>query len=61
MFEMGISAVERHYQIKCNKYKPEQLTEKLKKILYEEAEKEVAMMNYVNSISMNRMRCSNGY
>ena len=47
MFE--ITDVEKIYNIKCNKYPPEQLSDKLKDILYEEAVKEVAFMNYINS------------
>ena len=36
------------YEIKCRKYKPEQLTERLKGVLFSEAAKELQFMNYIN-------------
>ena len=49
MFEMGLTDVDKLYKIKCNKYPVEKLTDKLKNILYDEAVREVAFMNYINS------------
>lgn len=39
------------YEIKCKKYKPEQLTDRLKNVLFHEARKEVQFMNFVNGRS----------
>ena len=41
--------VQKIYEIKCNKVKPEELTDKMKSILWDEAMVEVATMDYVNS------------
>lgn len=40
--------VKRIYDAKCRKYHPEELDEDMKKLLYEEAVKEVRIMNTVN-------------
>lgn len=37
------------YEIKCRKYKPEQLTERLKGVLFSEAARELSFMEYINS------------
>lgn len=44
-----VNDVEKLYRIKCRKYKQEQLTERLKSILLEEAATECCMMNAINS------------
>lgn len=36
------------YEIKCGKYKPEQLTERLKGVLFREAIAELQLMNYIS-------------
>ena len=36
------------YKIKCRKYKSEQLTDKLRNILFLEAVKELQLMNYIS-------------
>lgn len=41
--------VEKTYQRKCSKYTPEQLTDKLKALLFYEAAEEISMMNFINS------------
>ena len=48
--------VEKIYKIKCNKYPADKLTDDLKNILYVEAAREVATMNYINEISKSRKR-----
>lgn len=47
--EMMLEDVWELYQIKCRKYKPEKLTERLKDILFREAVNEVQFMNYIDS------------
>lgn len=47
--EFTLDDVLIHYKIKCNKYKPEDLTDRLKDILYKEAVKEARFMNFINS------------
>lgn len=42
------------YRDKCNKYNPEQLTEKFKDFLYKEALREAQTMNMLN---MSMMGC----
>ena len=47
--------VERLYKTKCNKYSADKLTDDLKDILYVEAVREVAFMNYVNNYNKKKV------
>ena len=45
---MTYEAVEKVYETKCKKYKPEQLTQSMREVLYMESIEEVSYMEYMN-------------
>lgn len=56
MYELDLDDVEKRFNIKCNKYKEEDLTDELKNILFNESVREAALMNCVNNRSLEVMK-----